>query len=179
MNVLAFLTWRNEQASTFKSQLPNFNPQTKISPTKQPTRTAVKNTQLPYLDDTGIDGKKLYTPKEWTERMRHYIKRIHNVIIKQILSGEAMPTGDRQNEKEPEIRQDIIRGAGPSATEIITKGEFSKDPDNIKTDKRLQLFREDYIPTRNTNHSQGDFVLGKTRKRKTRKTLEEVSNTAE
>ena len=30
--------------------------------------------QLQYLEDTGIDGKKLYTPKEWTERIRHYIK---------------------------------------------------------------------------------------------------------
>ena len=47
--------------------------------------------QLPYLEDTGLDWKNLYTPKEWTEkrihyikRFRHYIKRIHNIDIKQI-----------------------------------------------------------------------------------------------
>ena len=25
--------------------------------------------QLPYLEDTGLDGKKIYTPKIWTERL--------------------------------------------------------------------------------------------------------------
>ena len=37
--------------------------------------------QLPYLEDTGLDEKKLYTPKEWIERFRHYIKIIHNIDI--------------------------------------------------------------------------------------------------
>ena len=27
------------------------------------------NMQLPYLENTRLDGKKLYTPKEWTERL--------------------------------------------------------------------------------------------------------------
>ena len=29
------------------------------------------NIKLLYLEDTGLGGKKLYTPKEWTERFRH------------------------------------------------------------------------------------------------------------
>ena len=37
--------------------------------------TTKSNLLLPYLEDTGLDGKKLYTPKEWTKRLRHYIKR--------------------------------------------------------------------------------------------------------
>ena len=41
--------------------------------------TTKSNILLPYLEDTGLDGKKLYTPKEWTERLRHYIKRIHDI----------------------------------------------------------------------------------------------------
>ena len=38
------------------------------------------NIKLTYQEDTGLDGKKLYTPKEWTERFRHYTKRIYNVV---------------------------------------------------------------------------------------------------
>ena len=33
------------------------------------------NIRIPYLEDIGLDGKKLYTPKEWTERFRHYTKK--------------------------------------------------------------------------------------------------------
>ena len=64
--------------------------------------------QLPYLDDTGLDGKKIYTPKEWTERFRHYIKRIYNIDIKPILTDDTVLTGDPWDTKEPEIRQDFI-----------------------------------------------------------------------
>ena len=117
--------------------------------------------QLPYLEDTGLDGKKLYTPKEWTERLRHYIKRIYNIDIKPILTDDTVPTGDPWNTKEPDIRQDFIWGAGPSAIEIITKGEFNTDPDTITTDKLIQLFKEYYMPKRNTNHSRGDFFWAK------------------
>ena len=52
------------------------------------------NIKLPYLDDTGLDGKKLYTPKEWTEIFRHYTIRINNVDTKQILTEDTVPTGD-------------------------------------------------------------------------------------
>ena len=43
--------------------------------------TVATKIQLLYLEDTGLDGKKIYTSKEWTERFRHYIKRIHNIDI--------------------------------------------------------------------------------------------------
>ena len=80
--------------------------------------------QLPYLEDTGLNGKKMYMPKEWTERFRHYMKRIriHTIDIKQILTDDTVPAVENWNTKEPEIRQDFIWGTGPSATEIITKG---------------------------------------------------------
>ena len=117
--------------------------------------------QLPYLEDTGLDGKNLYTPKECTERLRHYIKRIYNIDIKPILTDDTVPTGDPWNTKEPDIRQDFIWGAGPSASEIITKGEFNTDPDTVTTDKLLQLFKKYYMPKRNTYHSRGDFFWAK------------------
>ena len=52
------------------------------------------NIKLPYLQDTGLDGKKLHNPKERTERFRHYTKRVYNVDIKQILTDDTVPTGD-------------------------------------------------------------------------------------
>ena len=64
----------------------------------------ITNIKLPYLENTGLDGKKLYTPKEWTERFRHYTKTIYNVNIKQILMDDTVPTGDPWDTKEPEIR---------------------------------------------------------------------------
>ena len=123
--------------------------------------TTKNNILLPYLEDTGLDGKRLYTPKEWTERLRHYIKRIHNIDIKPALSGETMPTSNEWTTKEPEIRQDFIWGAGPSAIETITKGEFNTDPDTINTEKLIQLFKDYYMPKRNTYHSRGDFFWAK------------------
>ena len=54
--------------------------------------------QLPFLEDTGLDRRKLYTPKEWTERLRHYIERIYNIDIKPELSGKQYrQTLDGQN----------------------------------------------------------------------------------
>ena len=55
-------------------------------------------------------------------------------------------------QKNRKTRQDFIWDAGPSAIEIITKGEFNTDPDTIKTDKLIQLFREYYMTKRNTLH---------------------------
>ena len=88
--------------------------------------------QLPYLEDTELDGKKIYTPNEGTERFRHYIKRIHNIDIKPILTDDTKLTGDQWDTKEPQIKQDFIWGAGPSAIEIITKGELTRTPTQSK-----------------------------------------------
>ena len=87
--------------------------------------TTTTKIQLPYLEDTGLNGKKIYTPREWTERFRHCVKRIHNIDIKQILTDDTVPTDGNWDTKEPEIRQDFIWSAGQSAIEIITKGEFN------------------------------------------------------
>ena len=131
---------------------------------------------LPYLEDTGLDGKKLYTPKEWTERLRHYIKRIHDIDIKPALSGETKPTSTEWAAKEPEIRQDFIWGAGPSAIETITKGVFNTDPDTINTERLIQLFKDYYIAETKYLPQPRRFLLGKTRrKRNTRRTLAKTS----
>ena len=119
------------------------------------------NINIPYLEDTGLDGKKLYTPKEWTERLRHYIKRTHDIDIKPILTDGTTPTHADWNTKEPAIRQDIIWGAGPTAIEDITKGQFNTDPDTITAERLLKLFMDHFLPKRNTYHSRGDFFWAK------------------
>ena len=63
--------------------------------------------------------------------------------------------------KRTRNQTDFIWGAGPSAIEIITKGEFNTDPGTIQTDKLIQLFRENYMPNRNTYHSRGEFFWSK------------------
>ena len=123
--------------------------------------TTTNNILLPYLEDTGLDGKKLNTPNERTKRMRHYIKRIHDIDIKPALSGETMPTNNGWTEKEPTIRQHFIWGAGPSTIEIISKGEFNTDPDTINTEKLIQVFKDYYMPKHNTYHNHGDFFWAK------------------
>ena len=88
-----------------------------------------------------------------------------------------MPTSNEWTTKEPEIRQDFIWGAGLSAIETITKGEFKTDPDTINTKKLIQLFKNYYMPKRNTYHSRGDFLGTAGRKRNTGRALAETSIT--
>ena len=64
-------------------------------------------------------------------------------------------------QKKTEFRQDFIWDAGPSAIEIISKDEFNTDLDTIETDKLIQIFREYYMPKRNTYHSRGVFFRAK------------------
>ena len=119
--------------------------------------TTTKNILLTYLEDNGLDGQKLFTPEKLTERMRHYIKRIHNIDLEPALSGETITTNHGWTEKEPIKRQDFIWGAGPYAIETITKGAINTEPDTIKTEKLIQLFKDYYMPKRITYHSRGDF----------------------
>ena len=121
---------------------------------------ATTTINLPYLEDTTVDGKKIFSHKEWTERFRHYIKRTHNVDIKSI-STDGTITDANWDAKKDEIRQDFIWGAGPGAINEITKGEFNTDPDTIEADRLLTLFKETYKPKRNTYHSRGDFFWAK------------------
>ena len=57
--------------------------------------------------NTGLDGKNLYTSKEWTERLRHYIKRIYDIDIKPgFIHGkqnQQAPDGQRKNQKQDKI----------------------------------------------------------------------------
>ena len=71
-----------------------------------------------------------------------------------------MPTSTEwTTKKEPEIRQDFIWGAGPSAIETITKGEVSTNPDTINTERLIQYSKtitcRNEIPTTAEETSSG------------------------
>ena len=86
------LTWRSKEDFILLHYKTPFKNRTN----KMTTATKI---QLPYLEDTGLDGKKIYTPREWTERFRHYVKRIHNIDIKEILTDDTVPTDENWNKK--------------------------------------------------------------------------------
>ena len=125
--------------------------------------------RLPYLEDTGLDGKKLIYNHRVDRDISHYTKRIYNVDIKLILMDDTVPPanpGIRKSQKSDETSSGA--GAGPSAIEIINKGEFNTDPDIIKTDKLIQLDRE-YWNTAAVETSYGQNK--KLTRRNTRRTL--------
>ena len=87
--------------------------------------------------------------------------------MKLALSAETILTSNSWTEKEPGIRQDFIWGAGPSAIENITKGEFKTNPDTKNTERLLQLFKDYYMLKRNTYHSRGGFFWAKQKENET------------
>ena len=63
--------------------------------------------------------------------------------------------------KEKAIQEDFIWGVGPEALYQITRAEYKTDPDSIKIKDLIRLFREYYLPKRNTYHNRGDFFWAK------------------
>ena len=112
---------------------------------------------------------KNYKPQKTDRTTTALHKKIHNIDIKPALSGETIPTSNEWTTKDPDIRQDFIWGAAPSAIETITKGEFNTDPDTINKGKLTQPFKDYYMPKRNTYHSRGDLFWAKQEENENRK----------
>ena len=70
--------------------------------------TPAKNTQLPYLEDIGIVVKKLYTPEEWTERIRTTSKQPKISRSDKYYPEIQYPLVRDGTTREPEIRQALI-----------------------------------------------------------------------
>ena len=66
-------------------------------------------------------------------------------------------------------------GAGPSAIETITKGEFNTDPDTINTGKFIQLFKDYNMPNEISTTAE-EISSGQNKgKTKHRRTLAKIS----
>ena len=73
------------------------------------------------------------------QKNSHYVRTTQNIEIRQILSGDTVPTGEKWDKREPEIRQALIWGAGPSANEIFTK-KIQHGHRHHQTDKLIGHF---------------------------------------
>ena len=132
------------------------------------------NIKLPCLGHTGLDGKKLYTPNEWTERFRHHTKRIYNVDIKQILTEDTVPTRDPKRTRN-QTRLHLGRS---------TVSDRNNHQRRIQHGPRHYQNRQTNTSISGILHAQKKhlpqpwrFLLVKTRRqRNTRRTLEEADN---
>ena len=115
---------------------------------------------LPLLEAKATDGKNIYTPKQWLERFRQYIKRKYKVDITPLIREETM-TDQNWNTVEKDTQEDFIWGVGPEAIYQITRAEYKTEPDTIPVEKLIKLFNQYYLPKRNVYHNRGDFFWAK------------------
>ena len=115
---------------------------------------------LPLLEAKASDGKNTYTPKQWLERFRQYIKRKHKIDITPLIREEAITDGN-WNAVEKDTQEDFIWGVGPEAIYQITRAEYKTEPDTIPVEKLIKLFNQYYLPKRNVYHNRGDFFWAK------------------
>ena len=88
--------------------------------------------------------------------MRHYIKRIDYIDIKPALSGEN--TNEQwMDGKRSHNKTRFYLGSRTIRDRDDYKRSVNTDLDTINTEKLIQLFKDYYMPKRNSYHSRGDF----------------------
>ena len=81
-----------------------------------------KNTVF-NLDARASDGNAIFTPRQWLERFRQFIKREHKIDFASLIKGgDIAKTG--WTGKEQLIQEDLIWGVGPEALYQITHAEL-------------------------------------------------------
>ena len=72
----------------------------------QKKEIAENKIEAPNFEATS-DGKRIFTPKQWLERFRQYIKRKHKMDIAELIRGaEITQTG--WSGKDAEIQEDFF-----------------------------------------------------------------------
>ena len=124
---------------------------------------------VPYFETVGPDGKKIYKPKQWIERFRQYIKRTERIDIIELINEQPVTiTGWGTHEEK--VKEEFLWALGPNALNEMTKSAYGENPTEMKIDRLIQLYRENFIPKRNALYSPGDFFWAK---QKTEETPEE------
>ena len=98
--------------------------------------------QLPNLGAIS-DGKRIFTPKQWLERLRQYTKRKYKIDIAELIRG-ADVTQNGWTKKENEIQEDFIWGIVPETLYQMTRAEYKTEPDKIKIKDLIRLFDESF-----------------------------------
>ena len=96
--------------------------------------------QIPCLDESWVDVKRIYDYRQVLERFKQDTKRKYEIDTRQLIKEETI-TEAEWNAKEEETHQDFLWEAGPEATHQILRSPYQTEPDKIcrKEKKQLQL----------------------------------------
>ena len=139
------ITWRSQHSQQ------TFN----IIETKKMTQE-INQIEVPNLEAT-LDGKRIFTPKQWFGRFRQYTKRKSKIDIAELIRRTDI-TQNGWAETENEIQEDFIWGIGPKALYQITLAEYKTETDKINIKDLIRIFNECFLSKRNTYHNRGEFV---------------------
>ena len=110
--------------------------------------TETKQTEVPNFEATS-DGKRIFTPKQWLERFRQYMKRKYKIDITELIRGAKM-TQNGWAEKETERQENFIWDIGPEALYQMTLAEYKTEPDKKAVKDLIRLFSQYFLPKRNS-----------------------------
>ena len=105
---------------------------------------------VPNLEAKATDGNPVFTPKQWLERFRQLCKREHKIDIAPLLKGEKITEANWTGKEQ----EDFISGVGPEALYQITGVYYKTEPNSIKMKDLIRLFKEFYMPKRNSYHNR-------------------------
>ena len=74
--------------------------------------------KLPCSDEKGLDGKRIYSYRQWLDRFKQHTKQKNDIDIGPLIKEETI-TGTEWNNKE-KIQQDFLWALGPEATHQLT-----------------------------------------------------------
>ena len=111
---------------------------------------SIDRVPVPYFETIGPDGKKIYKPKQWIERFRQYIKRTEKIDITELINEQPVTITDWQTNYEEKVREEFLWALGPNALNEMTKSAYGENPTEMKIDRLIKLYRENFIPKRNT-----------------------------
>lgn len=114
---------------------------------------------IPYFEVTGHDGKRLYSSKQWLNRFRHYIQRIHDVDTKPVLNGEEMTCSNWDIDMKAKVKEKFILAVGPSLMYDKTITDNHEVPESLTFEQLTKYFKEYFIPKTNTHHSRGELFM--------------------
>ena len=90
--------------------------------------------EAPNFEAT-IDGKKIFTPKQWLERLLQYTKRNYKMDIAELIRGAEM-TQSNWATQESQIQDDFVWGIGTEALYRMTRARaeyYKSEPEKSQS----------------------------------------------
>ena len=116
-----------------------------------------KQRQIEVPNFEPISGRKItFTPKQWLERFRQYMKR-KKLDTEQVRGAEM--TQNCWDYKE--IQEDFMCGFGPEELHQMTRRKYKTKPDRIAIKHLMRLLNEFFLPKRTLYHNREEFFWTK------------------